>query len=197
MKGVINEINLWNISLGVGGESVLSNVFLTGCIVKTNDTFVIYTSQKNSDNVNSLSLPKDREESEVLAAGLTKIIEPLSNDLSLNTKLAVNLIVYSNTGGENGIASSDPDACFSNESDSAQFNEVFGDMFDEEQKLIVAWSWSYTFEQSLKKIDIINDEKVLNTIVTELIKRRNAWSTVLNEELKATCKYNAMVYFNI
>ena len=40
-------------------------------------------------------------------------------------------------------------------------NEVYGDSFDEEQKIIVAWSWTYNFLNEPKLENDIKNQKLL------------------------------------
>ena len=51
---------------------------------------------------------------------------------------------------------------FSEESDSSTFNEVYEDSFDEEQKIIVAWSWTYNFINEPKFENDIKNQTLLD-----------------------------------
>ena len=88
----------------------------------------------------------------------------------------------------------DLNAEFSEETDSATFNEVYEDSFDEEQKIIVAWSWTYNFINEPKFENDIKNQKLLD-IYSEVTS--NGWNTILEDELKTESEYNNMVYFKI
>ena len=64
--------------------------------------------------------------------------------------------------------------------------------FDEDQNLIVAWSWTYDFLNESKFENDIKNKKLID-IQTELV--TPGWNTILEDELKAESKYNKMVYF--
>ena len=88
----------------------------------------------------------------------------------------------------------DLNAEFSEETDSATFNEVYEDSSDEEQKIIVAWSWTYNFINEPKFENDIKNQKLLD-IYSEVTS--NGWNTILEDELKAESEYNRMTYFKI
>ena len=75
----------------------------------------------------------------------------------------------------------DLNAVFSEETDSATFNEVYEDSFDEEQKIIVAWSWTYNFINEPKFENDIKNQKLLD-ICSELAATTH--SLTLEDELK-------------
>ncbi len=88
----------------------------------------------------------------------------------------------------------DLNAEFSEETDSATFNEVYEDIFDEEQEIIVAWSWTYNFINEPKFENDTKNQKLLD-IYSEVTS--NGWNTILEDELKTESEYNCMVYFRI
>ena len=97
-------------------------------------------------------------------------------------------------GEETFMNAKELNAEFSEESDSAQFNEIYGDPFDEEQEIIVSWSWTYDFLNESKFENEKKNKKLID-IQTELV--TPGWNSILEDELKTESKYNKMVYFKI
>ena len=111
-------------------------------------------------------------------------------DLSLKT------VAYSCTGAARGEGPgySDEEASFSTETDSAYFNEVYGDCFDEDTKIMLAYSWTYELPERINFENVLENSEIYQ-ISSELLNSRR--SKRLNEEIKAKCDYNDMVFFEI
>ena len=208
MTNLTKSVNYWNLSIGKGSQDLLSNLFLKGCIFESNEklTFFIKDKQNNDLSISSISNDNSAERFfststasyEILKDELCKKFKNIFNEKKSIYELASDAVALSYTGAmlgeETFINAKELNAEFSEESDSAQFNEIYGDPFDEEQEIIVSWSWTYDFLNESKFENDIKNKKLID-IQTELVSP--GWNTILEEELKTESKYNKMVYFKI
>ena len=222
MANKVKSVNYWNLAIGRGSEDLLSNLILKGCIFESEEkvNFFIKDSENNDKAINSILNDNLRKRVfnsstasyEILKNTLSKVLKNLSDDKDFNYKLSSNAISLSYVGAISGEdeynIAYDLGGDYSDETDSAQFNEVYEDIFDEEQKIIVAWSWTYNFLNEPKFENDIKNQKLLD-ICSELT--ATSRSLILEEELKEDelkteskadnkfeqSTYNKMVYFKI
>ena len=207
MSSETKLLNYWNLAIGKGSQDLLSNVFLKGCIIESEEKINFFIKDKENKELSVSSISNDNSIERFFCASkashqsikneLSKNFKDLLNDERSNYELSSNGVAFSYTGamgGEEDMQNAiDLGAEYSYENDSAQFNEVYEDSFDEEQKIIVAWSWTYNFKNESFRNDIKN-QKLLD-IYSEVT--TNGWNTILEDELKTESKYNNMVYFRI
>ena len=209
MINLTKSLNYWNLAIGKGSEDLLSGLILTGCIFESEEKINFFIKDKENKELSVSSISNDnsiKRESvtstashEILKNELCKNFKDLFKDENSNYELYSHAIALGYTGfwcleeGTSKIAN-DLNAEFSEETDSATFNEVYEDSFDEEQKIIVAWSWTYNFINEPKFENDIKNQKLLD-IYSEVTS--NGWNTILEDELKTESEYNCMVYFRI
>ncbi len=222
MTNLTKSLNYWNLSIGKGSEDLLSGLILTGCIFESEEkiSFFIKDKENKELSVSSISNDNSRERVfctskasyEILKDTLSKLLKNLSNDKDFNYELSSNAISLSYVGAITGEDEysilNDLECEYSDETDSAQFNEVYGDSFDEEQKIIVAWSWTYNFLNEPKLENDIKNQKLLD-ICSELTATTHSLTLedeLKEDELKTEKKadtlfkqstYNGMYYFVI
>ena len=208
MTNLTKSVNYWNLSIGKGSQDLLSNLFLKGCIFESDEKLTFFVKDKENNDLSNSSILNDNSAErffststasyEIMKDELCKNFLNISSEKNSIYELASNAVALSYTGAmlgeETFINAKELNAEFSEESDSAQFNEIYGDPFDEEQKLIVAWSWTYDFLNESKFENDIKNKKLID-IQTELV--TPGWNTILEDELKTESKYNKMVYFKI
>lgn len=208
MTNLTKSVNYWNLSIGKGSQDLLSNLFLKGCIFESDEKLTFFVKDKENNDLSISSILNDNSAErffststasyEIMKDELCKNFLNISSEKNSIYELASNAVALSYTGAmlgeETFINAKELNAEFSEESDSAQFNEIYGDPFDEEQKLIVAWSWTYDFLNESKFENDIKNKKLID-IQTELV--TPGWNTILEDELKTESKYNKMVYFKI
>ena len=209
MTNLTKSLNYWNLAIGKGSEDLLSGLILTGCIFESEEKINFFIKDKENKELSVSSISNDnsiKRESvtstashEILKNELCKNFKDLFKDEKSNYDLSSHAIALGYTGfwcleeGTSKIAN-DLNAEFSEETDSATFNEVYEDSFDEEQKIIVAWSWTYNFINEPKFENDTKNQKLLD-IYSEVTS--NGWNTILEDELKTESEYNNMVYFRI
>ena len=222
MTNKVRSINFWNLAIGKGSEDLESGLMFKGCIFESEDkvNFFIKDPENNDKAINSISNDNSRERVfctskasyEILKDTLSKLLKNLSNDKDFNYELSSNAISLSYVGAITGEDEysilNDLECEYSDETDSAQFNEVYGDSFDEEQKIIVAWSWTYNFLNEPKLENDIKNQKLLD-ICSELTATTHSLTLedeLKEDELKTEKKadtlfkqstYNGMYYFVI
>jgi len=208
MTNLTKSLNYWNLAIGKGSEDLLSGLILTGCIFESEEKINFFIKDKENKELSVSSISNDNSMEritvsssvsyEILKNEFYKNFKNLMDDES-NIELYSHAIALGYTGAEKGENDTfkiahDLKAEFSWETDSATFNEVFEDSFDEEQKIIVAWSWTYNFINEPKFENDIKNQKLLD-IYSEVTS--NEWNTILEDELKTESEYNYMVYFRI
>ena len=209
MTNLIKSLNYWNLAIGKGSEDLLSGLILTGCIFESEEKINFFIKDKENKELSVSSISNDnsiKRESvtstashEILKNELCKNFKDLFKDEKSNYDLSSHAIALGYTGflyleEDTSKIANDLNAEFSEESDSATFNEVYEDSFDEEQKIIVAWSWTYNFINEPKFENDTKNQKLLD-IYSEVTS--NGWNTILEDELKTESEYNCMVYFRI
>ena len=208
MTNKTKSLNYWNLSIGKGSQDLLSGLILQGCIFESEEKIIIFVKDKDNKELSFSSFSNDNSikritvdssvSYEILKNEFCRNFKNLFDDDS-NIELYSHAIALGYTGAEKGENDSfsvahDLKAEFSWESDSATFNEVYEDSFDEEQKIIVAWSWTYKFTSESNFENDIKNQKLLD-IYSEVTS--NGWNTILEDELKTESEYNYMVYFKI
>ena len=209
MTNLTKSLNYWNLAIGKGSEDLLSGLILTGCIFESEEKINFFIKDKENKELSVSSISNDnsiKRESvtstashEILKNELCKNFKDLFKDEKSNYDLYSHAIVLGYTGflyleEDTSKIANDLNAEFSEETDSATFNEVYEDSFDEEQKIIVAWSWTYNFINEPKFENDTKNQKLLD-IYSEVTS--NGWNTILEDELKTESEYNNMVYFRI
>ena len=209
MTNLTKSLNYWNLAIGKGSEDLLSGLILTGCIFESEEKINFFIKDKENKELSVSSISNDnsiKRESvtstashEILKNELCKNFKDLFKDEKSNYDLYSHAIALGYTGflyleEDTSKIANDLNAEFSEETDSATFNEVYEDSFDEEQKIIVAWSWTYNFINEPKFENDTKNQKLLD-IYSEVTS--NGWNTILEDELKTESEYNCMVYFRI
>ena len=209
MTNLTKSLNYWNLAIGKGSEDLLSGLILTGCIFESEEKINFFIKDKENKELSVSSISNDnsiKRESvtstashKILKNELCKNFKDLFKDENFNYDLSSHAIALGYTGflyleEDTSKIANDLNAEFSEETDSATFNEVYEDSFDEEQKIIVAWSWTYNFINEPKFENDIKNQKLLD-IYSEVTS--NGWNTILEDELKTESEYNCMVYFRI
>ena len=209
MTNLTKSLNYWNLAIGKGSEDLLSGLILTGCIFESEEKINFFIKDKENKELSVSSISNDnsiKRESvtstashEILKNELCKNFKDLFKDEKFNYDLSSQAIALGYTGflyleEDTSKIANDLNAEFSEETDSATFNEVYEDSFDEEQKIIVAWSWTYNFINEPKFENDTKNQKLLD-IYSEVTS--NGWNTILEDELKTESEYNCMVYFRI
>ena len=209
MTNLTKSLNYWNLAIGKGSEDLLSGLILTGCIFESEEKINFFIKDKENKELSVSSISNDnsiKRESvtstashEILKNELCKNFKDLFKDEKFNYDLSSQAIALGYTGflyleEDASKIANDLNAEFSEETDSATFNEVYEDSFDEGQKIIVAWSWTYNFINEPKFENDTKNQKLLD-IYSEVTS--NGWNTILEDELKTESEYNCMVYFRI
>ena len=209
MTNLTKSLNYWNLAIGKGSEDLLSGLIFTGCIFESEEKITFFIKDKENKELSVSSISNDnsiKRESvtstashEILKNKLCKNFKDLFKDEKSNYDLYSHAIVLGYTGflyleEDTSQIANDLNAEFSEETDSATFNEVYEDIFDEEQEIIVAWSWTYNFINEPKFENNPKNQKLLD-IYSEVTS--NGWNTILEDELKTESEYNCMVYFRI
>ena len=206
MTNLTKSVNYWNLSIGKGSQDLLSNLFLKGCIFESDEKLTFFIKDKENNDLSISSILNDNSAErffststasyEIMKDELCKNFLNISSEKKSIYELASNAVALCYTGAmlgeETFMNAKELNAEFSEENDSAQFNEIYGDPFDEDQNLIVAWSWTYDFLNESKFENDIKNKKLID-IQTELV--TPGWNTILEDELKTESKYNKMVYF--
>lgn len=190
----IKIINHWNFAAGKGSEDVSGNVIFKGCIFESDEKLVFLTKECSSEEIITNATYNDSEKSNIIKNEMNKIFSKVYKSESAELDLALKTIAYSCTGAARGEGPGyeDEEASFSTETDSAYFNEVYGDSFDEDKKIILTYSWTYKLpEEIILENSLENSE--INKISSDLLSM--GWSEKLDEEIKAKCDYNDMVFF--
>ena len=201
-------LNYWNLAIGTGSEDLESGLMLKGCIFESEEklNFFIKDPENNDKAISSISNNNSTERIfslstasyEILKNELSKKFKNSGIDKRFNYELSARAIAFCYAGAIRGEDDMNIAIAlggeFSEETDSATFNEVYEDSFDEEQKIIVAWSWTYNFINEPKFENDIKNQKLLD-IYSEVTS--NGWNTILEDELKTESEYNCMVYFRI
>ncbi len=193
----IKFINQWNFAAGKGSKGVEQNIKFKGCIFESEKTMIFITKNCNSGEIITNSIEKDSEKSNIIKNEMYKIFAKVYNSESEELDLSPKTVAYSCTGAARGEGPgySDEEASFSTETDSAYFNEVYGDCFDEDTKIILAYSWTYKLPEKINLENVLKNSEI-NQISSELLTFPNR-SKKLDEEIKAKCDYNDMVFFEI
>ena len=209
MTNLTKSLNYWNLAIGTGSQDLLSNIFFKGCIFESEEKLNFFIKDKDNNQLSVSSIQNDNSIKRdsvtstasyaILKNELCKNFKDLLKDENSYYELSSHAIALGITGflyleEDTCKIANDLNAEFSEETDSATFNEVFGDIFDEEQKIIVAWSWTYNFIKEQKFENDIKNQKLLD-IYSELF--TPGWNTILEDELKTESEYNCMVYFKI
>ena len=209
MTNLTKSLNYWNLAIGTGSQDLLSNIFFKGCIFESEEKLNFFIKDKDNRELSVSSISNDNSikrdsvtstaSYEILKNELCKKLKDLLKDENSNYDLSSHAIALGYTGflyleEDTSKIANDLNAEFSDETDSATFNEVYEDSFDEEQKIIVAWSWTYNFINEPKFENDIKNQKLLD-IYSEVTS--NGWNTILEDELKTENEYNCMVYFRI
>ena len=209
MTNLTKSLNYWNLAIGKGSEDLLSGLILTGCIFESEEKINFFIKDKENKELSVSSISNDnsiKRESvtstashEILKNELCKKFKDLFKNENSNYDLSSHAIALGYTGflyleEDTSKIANDLNAEFSEETDSATFNEVYEDSFDEEQKIIVAWSWTYNFINEPKFENDTKNQKLLD-IYSEVTS--NGWNTILEDELKTESEYNNMDYFRI
>ena len=208
MINLAKSVNYWNLSIGKGSQDLLSNLFLKGCIFESEEKLIFFIKDKENNDLSISSILNDNSAQRFFSTStasygimkdeLCKNFLNIFNERNSSYEFASNAVALCYTGAmlgeETFMNAKELNAEFSEETDSAQFNEIYGDPFDEEQKIIVAWSWTYDFLNESKFENDIKNKKLID-IQTELV--TPGWNTILEDELKTEIKYNKMVYFKI
>ena len=209
MTNLTKSLNYWNLAIGKGSEDLLSHLIFKGCIFESEEKITFFIKDKENKELSVSSISNDnsiKRESvtstashEILKNELCKNFKDLSKDENSNYELYSHAIALGYTGflyleEDTSKIANDLNAEFSEETDSATFNEVYEDSFDEEQEIIVAWSWTYNFINEPKFENDTKNQKLLD-IYSEVTS--NGWNTILEDELKTESEYNCMVYFRI
>ena len=209
MTNLTKSLNYWNLAIGKGSEDLLSGLIFTGCIFESEEKITFFIKDKENKELSVSSISNDnsiKRESvtstashEILKNELCKNFKDLFKDENSNYDLSSHAIALGYTGflyleEDTSKIANDLNAEFSEETDSATFNEVYEDIFDEEQEIIVAWSWTYNFINEPKFENDTKNQKLLD-IYSEVTS--NGWNTILEDELKTESEYNCMVYFRI
>ena len=208
MTNLTKSLNYWNLAIGTGSEDLLSSLILKGCIFESEEKINFFIKDQENKELSASSISNDNAIERVMVTSSASY-EILKNELFKNFKdlldvnsnheLSSHAVALGYTGAYTGESDAfriahDLNAEFSEETDSATFNEVYDDPFDEEQKIIVAWSWTYNFINESKFENDIKNQKLLD-IYSEVTS--NGWNTILEDELKAESEYNGMTYFKI
>ena len=209
MTNLTKSLNYWNLAIGKGSEDLLSGLILTGCIFESEEKITFFIKDKENKELSVSSISNDnsiKRESvtstashEILKNELCKNFQDLFKDEKSSYDLSSHAIALGYTGflyleEDTSKIADDLNAEFSEETDSATFNEVYENSFDEEQKIIVAWSWTYNFINEPKFENDTKNQKLID-IYSEVTS--NGWNTILEDELKTESEYNCMVYFRI
>ena len=209
MTNLTKSLNYWNLAIGKGSEDLLSGLILTGCIFESEEKINFFIKDKENKELSVSSISNDNliercfvsstASHKILKNELSKKFKKLGIEKRFNYELSSHAIALGYTGflyleEDTSKIANDLNAEFSEETDSATFNEVYEDSFDEEQKIIVAWSWTYNFINEPKFENDIKNQKLLD-IYSEVTS--NGWNTILEDELKTESEYNCMVYFRI
>ena len=209
MTNLTKSLNYWNLAIGTGSQDLLSNIFFKGCIFESEEKLNFFIKDKDNNQLSVSSMQNDNSikrdsvtstaSYEILKNELCKKLKDLLKDENSNYDLSSHAIALGYTGflyleEDTSKIANDLNAEFSEETDSATFNEVFGDIFDEEQKIIVAWSWTYNFINEPKFENDIKNQKLLDIYSELFTPGRN---TILEDEMKTESEYNCMVYFKI
>ena len=208
MTNLAKSLNYWNLAIGKGSEDLLSGLILTGCIFESEEKINFFIKDKENKELSVSSISNDNlvercfvsstASHKILKNELFKKFKNLGIDKRFNYELSARAIAFCYAGairGEDDMNIAEAlGGEFSEETDSATFNEVYEDSFDEEQKIIVAWSWTYNFINEPKFENDIKNQKLLD-IYSEVTS--NGWNTILEDELKTESEYNNMVYFRI
>ena len=209
MTNLTKSLNHWKLAIGKGSEDLLSGLIFTGCIFESEEKISYFIKDKENKELSVSSISNDnsiKRESvtstashEILKNELCKNFKDLFKDEKFNYDLSSHAIALGYTGflyleEDTSKIANDLNAEFSEETDSATFNEVYEDSFDEEQEIIVAWSWTYNFINEPKFENDTKNQKLLD-IYSEVTS--NGWNTILEDELKTKSRYNNMVYFKI
>ena len=199
----------WNLAIGKGSQDLLSGLILQGCIFESEEKINFFIKDKENKELSVSSILNDNSikrvmvsssaSYEILKNELCKKFKDLLNEENSNHELYSHAITLGYTGFIDGEQDTfkigrNLNAEFSEETDSATFNEVYEDSFDEVQNITVAWSWTYEFINEPKFENDIKNQKLLD-IYSEVTS--NGWNTILEDELKTESKYNNMVYFKI
>ena len=192
----IKIINHWNLAAGQGSEDVSGNVIFKGCIFESDEKLVFLTKECSSEEIITNTTDNDSEKSYIIKNEMNKIFSKVYESESAELDLAPKTIGYSCTGAARGEGPGyeDEKASFSTETDSAYFNEVYGDSFDEDKKIILAYSWTYELPEEIILENALENSEI-NQISSDLLSM--GWSEKLDEEIKAKCDYNDMVFFEI
>ena len=209
MTNTIKSVNYWNLAIGTGSQDLLSNIFLKGCIFESEEKLNFFIKDKDNNQLSISSIANDNSierdsvtstaSYEILKNELCKKFKNLFKDKNSYYDLSSHAVTLGYTGflyleEDTSKIANDLKAEFSEETDSATFNEVYEDIFDEDQKIVVAWSWTYNFINEPKFENDIKNPKLLD-IYSELF--TSGWNTILEDELKTESEYNCMVYFRI
>ena len=192
----IKIINNWNFAVGKGSEDVAGNILFKGCIFESEEKMIFLTKDCNSEEIITTSTDKDSEKLDIIKNEMYKFFAKVYKLESAELDLAPKTVAYSCTGAARGEGPGyeDDEASFSTETDSAYFNEVHGDSFDEEKKIILAYSWTYVLSEEIILENALENPEI-NQISSDLLSK--GWSEKLDEEIKAKCDYNDMVFFEI
>ena len=209
MTNLTKSVNYWNLAIGKGSQDLLSNIFLKGCIFESDEKLNFFIKDKDNNQLSVSSISNDnaiKRDSvtstasyEILKNELCKNFKDLFKDENSNYELSSHAITLGYTGflyleEDTSKIAKRLNAQFSEETDSATFNEVYEDSFDEDQKIVVAWSWTYNFINEPKFENDTKNQKLID-IYSEVTS--NGWNTILEDELKTESEYNCMVYFRI
>ena len=191
MTNTIKSVNYWNLAIGTGSQDLLSNIFLKGCIFESEEKLNFFIKDKDNNQLSISSIANDNSierdsvtstaSYEILKNELCKKFKNLFKDKNSYYELSSHAVTLGYTGflyleEDTSKIANDLKAEFSEETDSATFNEVYEEIFDEDQKIIVAWSWSYNFINEPKFENDIKNQKLLD-IYSEVTS--NGWNTIL------------------
>ena len=192
----IKIINNWNLAVGKGSEDVSGNVIFKGCIFESDEKLVFLTKECSSEEIITYTTDNDSEKSNIIKNEMYKIFSKVYESESSELDFVPKTIAYSCTGAARGEGPGyeDEEASFSTETDSAYFNEVYGDSFDEDKKIILAYSWTYELPEEIILENALENSEI-DQISSDLLSM--GWSEKLDEEIKAKCDYNDMVFFEI
>ena len=209
MTNTIKSVNYWNLAIGTGSQDLLSNIFLKGCIFESEEKLNFFIKDKDNNQLSISSIANDNSierdsvtstaSYEILKNELCKNFKDLLKGENSNYDLSSHAIALGYTGflyleEDTSKIANDLNAEFSEETDSATFNEFPEDSFDEGQKIIFALSWTYNFINEPKFENDTKNQKLID-IYSEVTS--NGWNTILEDELKTESEYNCMVYFRI
>ena len=146
MTNLTKSLNYWNLAIGKGSEDLLSGLILTGCIFESEEKINFFIKDKENKELSVSSISNDNlvercfvsstASHKILKNELSKKFKELFNQESIYYDLSANAVALSYSEAMFGELDEDipskvlEDAEISFETDSAQFNEVYGDSFD-------------------------------------------------------------------